>query len=221
MEETITSADMSKFVETTPQSDGAEAAKEGAAVPGAKQEGSPAGSGRRQGEGEPSARVVVSPPLAEDGVRPEGAVEADAPAHAFAPRDAAAVRFAARSARAVDEAEALYASWAAEAKEMGKDYPGFDLAAVAKEPAFARLLRGGAGLRAAYEATHMDSVRETIRAAAAAEAEARTLDGVRLRGLRPDENGARGGGAVLTGGMAGLSREQRARIAERAMRGLL
>ena len=129
--------------------------------------------------------------------------------------------FAARSARLADEAEALYAEWTAEAGELAKDYPAFDLAAAAKEPAFGRLLRAGVDLRTAYEATHMPQVREAIRVSAAAEAEARALDGVRLRGLRPDENGARPGGAVLTGGMAGLSREQRARIAERAMRGLL
>ncbi|MBQ6553172.1 MAG: hypothetical protein IJL83_06125, partial [Clostridia bacterium] len=132
-----------------------------------------------------------------------------------------AVTFAARSARLADEAEALYAEWTAEAGELAKDYPAFDLAAAAKEPAFGRLLRAGVDLRTAYEATHMPQVREAIRVSAAAEAEARALDGVRLRGLRPDENGARPGGAVLTGGMAGLSREQRARIAERAMRGLL
>ena len=135
--------------------------------------------------------------------------------------DGAAVTFAARSARLADEAEALYAEWTSSAKELGRDYPGFDLAAAAKEPAFGRLLRAGVDLRSAYEATHMPLVREAIRASAAAEAEARALDGVRLRGLRPDENGARPGGAVLTGGMAGLSREQRARIAEKAMRGLL
>jgi hypothetical protein len=132
-----------------------------------------------------------------------------------------AVTFAARSARIADEAEALYAEWTAEAGELAKDYPAFDLAAAAKEPAFGRLLRAGVGLRTAYEATHMPQVREAIRVSAAAEAEARALDGVRLRGLRPNENGARPGGAVLTGGMAGLTREQRARIAERAMRGLL
>ena len=132
-----------------------------------------------------------------------------------------AVTFAARSARLADEAEALYAEWTAGAEELKKDYPAFDLAAAAKEPAFGRLLRAGVGLRTAYEATHMPQVREAIRVSAAAEAEARALDGVRLRGLRPNENGARPGGAVLTGGMAGLTREQRARIADKAMRGLL
>lgn len=154
-----------------------------------------------------------------DGGAPSGAREAG-PDPAKTP-DAAAVKFAAHSARAADEAEALYAEWTSSADELKRDYPGFDLASVAKEPAFQRLLRGGADLRSAYEATHMDAVRGAIRAAAAAEAEARVLDGVRLRGLRPEENGARSGGAVLTGGMAGLSRAERARIADKAMRGLL
>ena len=240
MEEKTAAPDLSNFVEKREESGDA-------VIPGVS-EGAPAGRARREGEGDPSAREGVRPPLAQDdgnardGANPRetdgrpssravGREEGDgspcagepddAPAFSGPAYDAAAAGFAARSARIADEAEALYASWAAEAKELAKEYPGFDLAAVAKEPAFARLLRAGAGLRAAYEATHMDSVRAAIRAAAAAEAEARTLDGVRLRGLRPDENGARSGSAVLTGGMAGLSREQRARIAERAMRGLL
>ena len=174
---------------------------EGSVIPSAEREEPPASSSRLQREGDPSSSAV-SPP---------------------APRDdrGAAVTFAARSARLADEAEALYAEWTSAAKELSRDYPGFDLAAAAKEPAFGRLLRAGIDLRSAYEATHMPLVREAIRASAAAEAEARALDGVRLRGLRPDENGARPGGAVITGGMAGLSREQRARIAEKAMRGLL
>ena len=174
---------------------------EGSVIPSAEREEPPASSSRLQREGDPSS-AAGSPP---------------------APRDdrGAAVTFAARSVRLADEAEALYAEWTSAAKELSRDYPGFDLAAAAKEPAFGRLLRAGIDLRSAYEATHMPLVREAIRASAAAEAEARALDGVRLRGLRPDENGARPGGAVLTGGMAGLSREQRARIAEKAMRGLL
>ncbi|MBQ9556985.1 MAG: hypothetical protein IJU94_00060 [Clostridia bacterium] len=217
-------------------------------IPSASEE-PPASSGRLQREGDPSsaapprddrggasakASVIPSaseePPASSSRLHKEGDPSSAAP-----PRDdrgcadgdgadggrGLAVTFAARSARLADEAEALYAEWTAEAGELAKDYPAFDLAAAAKEPAFGRLLRAGVDLRTAYEATHMPQVREAIRVSAAAEAEARALDGVRLRGLRPDENGARPGGAVLTGGMAGLSREQRARIAERAMRGLL
>lgn len=173
--------------------------------------GAPAAAGYPRGEGDAPARDGVSSPAAGcDRAASDGRGEA-----------AFAAGFAARSGRLVDEAEALYAQWTSDAAALAKEYPGFDLAAAAREPKFARLLRGGADLRSAYEATHMDAVRSAIRAAAAAEAEARVLDGVRLRGLRPDENGARSGSAVLTGGMAGLSREERARIAERAMRGLL
>ena len=165
-------------------------------------------SGSVGGEGSPAAFADGSPRAEEPyGARGDGL--------------SAAVTFAARSARLADEAEALYAEWTSSAEGLKRDYPAFDLAAAAREPAFGRLLRAGVDLRSAYEATHMPLVREAIRASAAAEAEARALDGVRLRGLRPDENGARPGGAVITGGMAGLSREQRARIAEKAMRGLL
>lgn len=177
-----------------------------------KAEQSPPAAGGAPGEGD-------TPPLGHAGGSGPASPEGEA-GFAATPA-AAAVRFAAHSARAADEAEALYAEWTSSAKELKRDYPAFDLASAAKEPAFRRLLSGGADLRSAYEATHMDAVRGAIRAAAAAEAEARVLDGVRLRGMRPEENGARSGGAVLTGGMAGLSRAERASLAEKAMRGLL
>ena len=183
-------------------------------------------SERLQQEGDPSSEATPPPRDDSEAGEGEGASAgtgegAGAPSACDAYSEAVAVTFAARSARIADEAEALYAEWASGARELKKDYPDFDLAAAAKEPVFRRLLRAGVDIRSAYEATHISQVREAIRASAAAEAEARTLDGVRLRGLRPNENGARPGGAVLTGGMAGLTREQRARIAERAMRGLL
>ncbi|MBO4933827.1 MAG: hypothetical protein J5441_01490 [Clostridia bacterium] len=184
-------------------------------VPNAEREESHTASSRPEREGDPSS---AAPPRDDRGCA--GGDGAGSGSRGDGGRGLA-VTFAARSARLADEAEALYAEWTAGAEELKKDYPAFDLAAAAKEPAFGRLLRAGVGLRTAYEATHMPQVREAIRVSAAAEAEARALDGVRLRGLRPNENGARPGGAVLTGGMAGLTREQRARIAERAMRGLL
>ena len=135
--------------------------------------------------------------------------------------DAVAASFAEQCMRAADGAEELYSGWLAAAEEVGRDYPGFSVEDALKEPAFGKLLRAGVDLRSAYEATHMQAVREQIRAAAAADAQARTLDAVRLRGLRPDENGARPGAGIVTGGMASLSRRERAEIANKAMRGLL
>ncbi|MBR4439725.1 MAG: hypothetical protein IKS88_03885, partial [Clostridia bacterium] len=63
---------------------------------------------------------------------------------------ALAAGFAKRSERVADEAETLYASWLEAAEQVARDYPGFDLAAAVKEPAFRRLLQGGADLRSAY-----------------------------------------------------------------------
>lgn len=185
-------------------------------IPNAEREEPHTAGSRLQREGDPSS---AAPPRDDRGCAGGSGARGDG-GRGDGGRGLA-VTFAARSARLADEAEALYAEWIAGAEELKKDYPAFDLAAAAKEPAFGRLLRAGVGLRTAYEATHMPQVREAIRVSAAAEAEARALDGVRLRGLRPNENGARPGGAVLTGGMAGLTREQRARIADKAMRGLL
>lgn len=133
----------------------------------------------------------------------------------------AATDFTDRSLLAADEAEKLYAGWLGEVDAIKADYPDFAVEAALKNPSFGRLLLGGLSLREAYEASHLDTVRDSIRALASKDAEARTLDRIRLNGLRPDENGAKGGSGVITGGMSSLSRAERAELARKAMRGLL
>ena len=97
-------------------------------------------SERLQIEGGPS---VAAPPRddisgAEGSVIPRSRESVDEESHTASGRlqgegpYGAAVTFAARSARLADEAEALYAEWTSAAKELSRDYPGFDLAAAAK-----------------------------------------------------------------------------------------
>lgn len=133
----------------------------------------------------------------------------------------AATDFTDRSLLAADEAEKVYADWLGELDSIKADYPDFAVEAALKNPSFGKLLLSGLSLRDAYEASHLDAVRAAIRSDAAKDAEARTLDRIRLNGLRPDENGAGGGSGVITGGMASLSRAERAELARKAMRGLL
>lgn len=133
----------------------------------------------------------------------------------------AADDFSEKSSAAADGAEALYSEWISAAEALKGDYPDFLLQDALKNPSFGKLLQAGLPLREAYEASHLDAVREAIRSAAASEAEARTLDRIRLHGMRPGENGAAGGSGVITGGMASLSRAERAELAMKAMRGLL
>ncbi len=133
----------------------------------------------------------------------------------------AADGFSQQSALAADEAEELYADWVSQAEALKADYPDLAVGDALKNPSFGKLLLEGFSFRDAYEACNLDSVRDALRAAAAKDAEARTLDRIRLNGLRPNENGASGGSGVITGGMASLSRQQRAELAMKAMRGLL
>ena len=90
-------------------------------------------------------------------------------------------------------------------------YEDFSLADELADPRFRRLVKGGAALREAYEALHADRVR--------AAAEAETLRRIRLRGLRPPENGAVRAVGALSGGAAALTPADRDALARRALAG--
>lgn len=122
--------------------------------------------------------------------------------------------------RATERAARIYAGWEREAEKLKKEYPGFDLRTEAKNPAFVGLLRGGAGLREAYEVTHRSSLMpERLRRAVAQET-LRILNEEAARAGRPDEHGS---GAVSSSvtrrSVASLSRGEREELEKRALRG--
>lgn len=122
--------------------------------------------------------------------------------------------------RATERAARIYATWEREAEKLKSEYPDFDLRAEAKDPAFVGLLRGGAGLREAYEVTHRSSLMpERLRAAVAQEA-LRILNEHSARAGRPDEHGSGGlSSSVTRRSVASLSRSEREKLEKRAMRG--
>ncbi len=108
----------------------------------------------------------------------------------------------------------------AQAEELGRIYPGFDLEREMENSRFAALVQAGATLRDAYEVVHLE---ELAQAAALREKEIIRLEiteAIRARALRVQENGISAHCAIsLRQDVSRLSREQRADYAARAAKG--
>jgi len=134
------------------------------------------------------------------------------------PNAAEAVEEAAEKA-AVGTA-AVYNGWLREAAAVSALYPGFDLTRMARNPAFTALLARGVPVRAAYEVCDRDAIHAELIGRAARAARERVLAGIRSRRARPSENGLSGrGGQALRHGASGLTKSDRAAIADRVARG--
>lgn len=117
-------------------------------------------------------------------------------------------------------AEQSLRKWTAEALEAQKTYPELDLQTEARDPQFVSLLRAGIPVQMAYEVMHMDGIKQNVRAQTAKETEKQVTDQIRARGSRPPEGGAgTQSGFMLADGTANMSKQERAAIAERILRG--
>lgn len=118
------------------------------------------------------------------------------------------------------------AAWQAEEAEIRMQYPEFDLMQEIHDPLFAALIaspdaRTRLSLRAAYEACHVDRVRELAAREAAKAAESNTLHSIRAGMTRPREAGSGTGAAVAPNriDIARLTRAERRELERRAERG--
>lgn len=110
--------------------------------------------------------------------------------------------------------------WLQEAEEARADYPELTLERESEDPLFMALLRSGVSVRQAYEAVHMDAVKERAARQAALERERALTQHIRARGARPAENGAAAQNGLRTRtDVERMTREERAEAARRAMRG--
>jgi len=117
-------------------------------------------------------------------------------------------------------ADRLYQGWMREAQEVEALYPAFDLAVEARNSAFVRLLTRGLDVRSAYEVAHRDEILGSAMRITAQKVAEKVVNNIRARANRPDENGLAGrSGQTFRQGAAGLTREERARIADKAARG--
>ena len=118
------------------------------------------------------------------------------------------------------------AAWQTEAETVKQDYPDFDLMQEIQNPVFASLISSKnqatrLSLKAAYEACHVEEIRQMAARQAAKLAEANTVQSIRAGAHRPKEAGSGTESAVAPTkiDITKLTREQRRDLERRAERG--
>lgn len=97
-----------------------------------------------------------------------------------------------RRARNARQRDQMWARWNREASEVKNFYPGFNLQTELSNPEFVQLLGSGVGVKAAYQAIHMDEIMSGTIAQTAKIAAKRQVDAIKAGQARPLENGAAG-----------------------------
>ena len=135
-------------------------------------------------------------------------------------RENAKLRAAATQSEAKKHAQLRLEAWKEEGEAVRKKYPAFSFETELKNENFARMLRAGVSVSAAYQALHHDEIVAAESARAASDAERRITETIRARGERPGENGAQAeAGVTFKKDVSKLTRAERAEIAKRAMLG--
>ena len=108
----------------------------------------------------------------------------------------------------------------AQADEVKKFFPAFDLEKEAQNPDFAKLVSKGVGLLAAYKAVHHDDIVANAMATAVQKASDKISASVALNAARPNENGMSSqSSAVSTVNIKNLTKEQMSELKKRAAGG--
>ena len=102
---------------------------------------------------------------------------------------------------------------------MQQSYPDFNLEAEMQNPAFRAMLRAGASIQNAYEATHIDQIKAALAQQTAKSTEKKVTDNIRKKGMRPQEVGGAQPGVPLNADLKNSTAKQRAEWAARAERG--
>ena len=135
-------------------------------------------------------------------------------------RENARLRAAATEAEAKKHAQERISAWREEGEAVRAKYPSFSFETELKNENFARMLRAGVSVSAAYQALHHDEIVAAESARAASDAEKRLSETIRARGERPGENGAQAeAGVTFKKDVSKLTRAERAELAKLAMRG--
>ncbi len=111
--------------------------------------------------------------------------------------------------------------WRADADEILRMYPGFDLANEMKNAAFVTLLKAGVDMKTAYRTLHQDEILDAAIRYAAKKAHDQTIREMRMHASRPEENGAggRGGAKMAPLSVGSMTRQEREEIERRCARG--
>lgn len=103
-------------------------------------------------------------------------------------RDALAAR-AAGEQRASQQLQA----WYEEGEALKAEYPSFDLNRESENPVFVALLRNGFTVKNAFEAAHLEDIKNGVAAVTAKAAEKQITANIKARGTRPSEAGSKTG----------------------------
>ena len=111
--------------------------------------------------------------------------------------------------------------WRADADEILRMNPDFDLEGEMKNSQFTSLLRAGVDMKTAYRAMHQDEILDSAVKYAAKKARDQTMKETRMHALRPEENGAggRGGAKMAPLSVNNMTRAEREEIERRCARG--
>ena len=118
------------------------------------------------------------------------------------------------------QADALYAAWIEQAKELKTIYPSFDLQTEIQNEQFQNLLRSNIPVRTAFEVIHRDEIIPAAMQYTAKKVEQKVADSVRSGKSRPAESamGSRSS-AVYKSDVSQLTDADMAEINRRVMRG--
>lgn len=109
--------------------------------------------------------------------------------------------------------------WQGQIQQVQQSYPDFNLEAEMQNPAFQAMLRAGASIQNAYEATHIDQIKAALAQQTAKSTEKKVTDNIRKKGMRPQEVGGAQPGVPLNADLKNSTAKQRAEWAARAERG--
>ena len=115
--------------------------------------------------------------------------------------------------------------WQQQSEAVAQKYPGFQgLEEEANDPVtgerFLQLLSSGIDVENAYKVVHMDDLISGALEYGVNKARHDTVQTIKARGMRPSENGASGtGAAVQHKDVASLTKDERAQLMKRALRG--
>lgn len=109
--------------------------------------------------------------------------------------------------------------WQGQIQQVQQSYPDFNLEAEMQNPAFQAMLRAGASIQNAYEATHIEDIKASLARQTAKNTEKQVTDNIRKKGMRPQEVGGAQSGVPLNSDLKNSTAKQRAEWAARAERG--
>lgn len=122
-------------------------------------------------------------------------------------------------------ANARFQEWMEQAEACKQFYPSFDLEQELQDEEtgerMMKLMQSGVDVRTAFEVIHKDDIIGGAMAKTAQVIAQKTVNNIRSRGMRPQENGVSGNGAPvsMTTDVNKMTRKDREEIARRVMRG--